>query len=590
MMTKRFSALILLLLLSGLGLPLFCESGKWVIAAQKFKADKGLEDNSVNDKTAVLLPADILEKVGNSIVRNVIPQEEFERTKYKLRSERQALFLQLSAEYKKRDSLVLSNYSDFKLKSAIYDSDKKIKDIQKKIEENLESLKKAAEENEEKMAELEASLSESEEGDSEINKFKTLFKNIFVKDQNLIQQEEISFYKNDFTALYTPPSELQELDYTDPLYEKNMVSANINSLLTGHFSIYGDYISVYVDLYTYPGVKKIGSVAEIGSTQDLGLVTNSIAMQLMPLLANSFPVQLELQLGPEEAAENAVIYIDDSLEKAEDGKIIIDSGIHTIQFISEGYKSAATSYSFEGNKKYRIEVNFEKPKSGFLQLGLRKPIEGDILMNGERALEVDGKKSQIAINGKEILGEFITEEGQTAFFYIPKKLTFDGSYVTIKPKPMDRMSYIDTRRKIMYASYSAFIVSLIPTFYTYGNYLNYVNLYKNNQIDYETANGWQKATNITRVISIGLGLFWGYELVRYLIAANTVLPQNARAGDPEEFDFQEPELLEKRALEKKKAEEEAAKKEESASEAQSQADENNQSEKTEASVEASEKK
>ncbi len=543
MMTKRFSSFILILFLSGLCLPLFCESGKWVIAAQKFKADKGLENNSVNEKTAELLPADILEKIGKSLIRYVIPEEELERTKYKLRSERQSLFLQLSAEYKKRDSLVLSNYSDFKLKSAINDSNKKIKELEKKIEANLESLKKATEENDEKMAELEASKTQDSADDSEINKFKKLFKNIFVKDQSLIKQEEISFYKDEYTALYAPPSELLELEYTDPLYEKNVVSASINSLLTGHFAIYGDYISVYVDLYSYPGVKKIGSVAEIGSTQELELITNSIAMQLVPLLANSFPVQLEIAIGPEEAAEKAVIYIDDNLEKIENGKIIVASGIHTLQFISEGYKSAGTSYSFEGNKKYRIEVNFEKPKSGFLQIGLKKPLEGDILINGERALEVDGKKSQIAINGKKILGEFITEEGETAFFYIPKKLIFDGSYVIINPKPKDRMSYIDTRRKIMYASYSLFIVSLIPTFYSYGNYLNYVNLYKNEQIDYKTSNNWQNATNITRAVSIGLGLFWGYELVRYLIAANSVLPQTAKAGDLSEFEVIEPEDL-----------------------------------------------
>ena len=102
------------------------------------------------------------------------------------------------------------------------------------------------------------------------------------------------------------------------------------------------------------------------------------------------------------------------------------------------------------------------------------------------------------------------------------------------------MSYIDKRRKIMYASYSLFMVSLIPTFYTYGNYQNYVNLYKNYQVDYETAKKWQDATNVTRIISIGAGVLWGYELVRYLIAANSVLPQNAKAGDDAEFEYYEP--------------------------------------------------
>lgn len=542
MMTKRFSAFITVIFLCGSGLlfPLFCEDGKWVIAAQRFQPDSGLEANAVNSKTAELLPSDILEKIGSSIVRNVYPDEQFERTKFKLRTERQSLFLQLSAEYKKRDSHVLSNYSNIKLKAAINDSQKKIKDIQKKIDANLKELKKATEENERKMNAVAEGKAEHENDDSELIRFRKLFKSIFVTDENLIKQEEISFYRNDYAELYTPSAQIKELEVTDPLYEKSLVAAGINTLITGHFSKYGDYISVYVDMYSYPGAKKIGSVSEVGSASDLELLTNSIAMQLLPLLAHSFPVELNITISPEEAAVKTSIYIDDTLEKTENGKIIIDAGIHTIQFVSEGFKNAGTTYSFDGNKAYKIEVNFEKPKSGFLQIGLRKPIEGDIYTNGIRALEIDGIKSQISINGKEILGEFITENGETAFFYVPKKLVFDGSYITIKPKPMDRMSYIDKRRKWMYASYSALIVSLIPTFYTYGNYQNYVNLYKNYQVDYDTAKAWQNATNVTRVISIGCGIWWGYELVRYLLAANSVLPQNARPGDLSEYEYYEP--------------------------------------------------
>ena len=92
----------------------------------------------------------------------------------------------------------------------------------------------------------------------------------------------------------------------------------------------------------------------------------------------------------------------------------------------------------------------------------------------------------------------------------------------------------------MYLSYSLFVVSLIPTFYTYGNYQNYVTLYKNYQVDFETANKWQTATNVTRFVSISCGVLWAYELVRYLIAANSVLPQNARAGDPANYQYYEP--------------------------------------------------
>ena len=103
------------------------------------------------------------------------------------------------------------------------------------------------------------------------------------------------------------------------------------------------------------------------------------------------------------------------------------------------------------------------------------------------------------------------------------------------------MAYIDKRRKIMYPSYSVFIMSLIPMFYTNANFKNYVELYNNDQTDFKTAKNWQTATNVTRAVSIGCGIFWGYELVRYLIAANTVLPQNARVDKHSDFVYYVPE-------------------------------------------------
>ena len=194
-MTTKYKTLLktglLFFLLSCSTFPLFCENGKWIIAAQKFVPDKSIAADNVNSKMGEMIPADILEKIGYSAIRNVYPDERFERSKYKLRTERQSLFLQLSAEYKKRDALVLSNYSDLKLKSAIHDSEKKIKDIQKKIDANLAELKKVTEENEVKMGQVEDALKNTNEEKSEIVRFKNLFKNIFVKDESIIQKEQI---------------------------------------------------------------------------------------------------------------------------------------------------------------------------------------------------------------------------------------------------------------------------------------------------------------------------------------------------------------------------------------------------------------
>ena len=540
--TVIFFSLILL------ALPVFSEEGKWVLGAERFKYAKGQAENSVTSSTSEMLPSDILEKLNRALERNVMPDEKFERSSYKLREERHSLYLQLSAEYKKRDAIVLKNYSAGKMKSEIKAEEKKIAEIQKKIDTNLAQLKEDQNEMKLQLAEIAAGhINPENQEKSEFELFGNLFKRIFVKDKSYINSEQIKFYKEDYTQLFKPSAKAEEAGHLSYDYSKEINSAGINALVTGTVSEYGGYLSVEAELFIYPGAKSAGTVMEVGSRQDMDLIVSGLSRQLLPLITNAMPVEISIDISPAETAQKALIYVDDILQKTDTKKIMLESGVHLIQFVCDGYKTAGTSYYFRGNNRYNIKVNFEELKTGYLQIGLRNSMVGDFYMNSEKALKIDEKKSQISINGNTILGEFIAENGEGAFFYIPKKLTFDGNYVTVRPNPKDRMSYIDKRRKWMYGAYSMLIVSLIPTFYCYGNFQNQVALYNNNLTEYYTASHWQNASNITRVISIGCGAFWVYELVRYMLAANTVLPQTARQGDPELYSFYEPVEIEETA-------------------------------------------
>ena len=531
-----------------LALPVFSEEGKWVLGAERFKYAKGQTENSVTSSTSEMLPSDILEKLNRALERNVMPDEKFERSSYKLREERHSLYLQLSAEYKKRDAIVLKNYSAGKMKSEIKAEEKKIAEIQKKIDTNLAQLKEDQTEMEMQLAEIAAGhINPENQEKSEFELFGNLFKRIFVKDKSYINSEQIKFYKEDYTQLFKPSAKAEEAGHLSYDYSKEINSAGINALIAGTVSEYGGYLSVEAELFIYPGAKSAGTVMEVGSRQDMDLIVSGLSRQLLPLITNAMPVEISIDISPAETAQKALIYVDDILQKTDTKKIMLESGVHLIQFVCDGYKTAGTSYYFRGNNRYNIKVNFEELKTGYLQIGLRNSMVGDFYMNSEKALKIDEKKSQISINGNAILGEFIAENGEGAFFYIPKKLTFDGNYVTVRPNPKDRMSYIDKRRKWMYGAYSMLIVSLIPTFYCYGNFQNQVALYNNNLTEYYTASHWQNASNITRVISIGCGAFWVYELVRYMLAANTVLPQTARQGDPELYSFYEPVEIEETA-------------------------------------------
>lgn len=511
--------------------PLFGEDGKWVIAAQKFIYARGQTKNAVTSNIEETIPINILEKISRSLERNIMPNERFERENYKLRTERQSLYLQLSSEYKKRDSLVLNNYSDMRMKSELKAEEKKIKQIQEKLEKNIAEQKEKYEKAEAQMHQAAGEVDDDDNVElNEAELVKNLIKNIFEQSEDLITEENIALYKDSVESLFKTTVKVKETDYTEPLFEKEVVSSGINGLITGQITSYGDFISVAVDLYNYPGAKKIGSVMEVGEIKELDLITSEISRQILPMIVNTLPVKFVFSIEPEEAKEKLSIYVDDVLQKMENDTVSLDSGSHRIQFVSEGYKSAGVTYFFEGNKKYNIEVKFAKPVIGHIQLQLKNELPGNIYANAEPALKFDDRNSQISINGNTILGEFITEDNETAFFYIPKKQTFDGSAVTLNPKPRDRTEYVNTRRKWMYGAYTVFMISLIPTFYTFGNFQINKDLYSKHQIDFETAKRWQTASNISSTISICCGVFWGIELIRYLVAANSVLPQNVKPG------------------------------------------------------------
>ena len=139
---KRLTAKIISFLLCGLCFAAETKTSNtdWIVAAEQFVSTQKKTD-SISNALTVDIPTRILEKLDNSLFRNIPSDESFERENYTLKNERLSLFLQLSNAVKKRDALVLENYTDRELKSKIADEEKKIQEIKDKIDENLEQQK-----------------------------------------------------------------------------------------------------------------------------------------------------------------------------------------------------------------------------------------------------------------------------------------------------------------------------------------------------------------------------------------------------------------------------------------------------------------
>jgi len=521
-------------------------SNKWVIAAEQFEVNQINQNDKFLEGISKTIPQLILEKLDANIVRNIYPDEKFERKQYELKKERMSLFLQLSSLTKTRDSFVLYNYTETELKLKQREQDKKINDVKKKINENLEKLKESEAQFEEDVKNYNSKQNQSK---NDFQKFVDLFKHFFSSKDDLYTTEDVAFYNNSFSNLYVRPAKLIGKPYESKEFELEMVNAKINTLLTGKINKVGDFYSITVDAYLYPGAKKIITVTDVGSANDFEMICTNIARSIIPVLSNAIPVEIVLNITNEDIKFDQIdFFIDDALQSNVSDQIIVQSGVHYIQFVCPGYKSISTSYYFEGNKKYKIDITFEKEDIKTLNIQSIKPVQGTFYANGTVGIQENefSNKAKIKINDTLILGSFISSDGKQGFFYIPEKLVIENANLAVKLNLQNKGETVESRRKKMYWSYSLLTISLMPTLFTYGNLNSTINRYNNGKESISTVKNWQTGFYVSAGISIGCGIFFVYELVRYLMAANQVVPNKARfayQSELEEETFQEPVII-----------------------------------------------
>ena len=508
---------------------------KWVLAAEKFTLSQKNSSASFESINSTL-PSLILEQLSENLERAPRGREKLDRSLYELQKTRLDLFLQLSKEVKARDSILLNDYSPRKLKMKLKESEKKISEIQKKIDENLLAVKNEnekyafqIEEDEERKKRIEEGLVVEEK--QEKNKFAELFREMAKNSSDGPVIENVSLYQNDFTKFFDAGEEKRSQGYSSYAFEKACVDAKINGLLTGTVTVYGSYVSCAVSLYQYPGGRLIGSAVDVGSVENLLLLAVALALQITPGIADSMPVFLDISVSPEDALKKLSVTIDGIVYRSISRPIIVQSGVHTVVFASEGFDTVSSTYGFSGSRNFKIDVEMKETKNGEVKIRLQKPYSGDIFGNGifGGSVSPENPFGTVKVNNRNVLGHFVDSGGSTADFLIPAKLLKDGDFLSVNAKPFDRSDYIEKRRRWMYASYSALIVSLVPTFYVYGNSFAKSQAYNSNfDISYNEAKSWQTASNVMIGVSATAGAFFVYELIRYLVAAENVLPKAAK--------------------------------------------------------------
>ena len=253
---------------------------------------------------------------------------------------------------------------------------------------------------------------------------------------------------------------------------------------------------------------------------------------------------LDFDINPKEIAKDTKIMIDGivfSLTKTDgsfDNKIIKDAGIHHINIEAPGYENLAFTYSFTDDNMFFVHANLVPKVHGQAHIKLKKYRDGVFHTYGLNQAPVSQEEpsAKLDVNGKSVLGVFTvpkksqedSDSSNIAFFRIPENQAFDGAYLLVNAKPFDRQANIDKRRRWMYTAYTALICSLPFTFYYKGEFTaeNFAN--SQGRGDYDRLRDLQNRSNICAGISAACGAWTVIELVRYLWAADRVLPAKTK--------------------------------------------------------------
>ena len=544
-------------------------SSGWTLAAVEFSFDSGKTRAESSLEAAKTLPQLILERISSGEIRKVPESEVLDRKLKTLQTERLSLYLQLSKENQTRDALVLSSSDSKKLRKLIKDEDEKIEEIERKIKENLENAEKETSAASEKSAETEGGLEESfSEKSADEKDGKGFFGGLFHpfelpffrKNQDgQIVQESVVLYKSDASSLFQPSDKALEEGFSSWTFESEVSAQKINGLLSGKITSYGEYCSVTAELRVYPGAKVMGTVTEVGMLSEPVPLASRIAAEMSAKISNTLPVRIEFDIFPRDAAADAVITIDgvvqQFLSKARGGhdfesSVLVNAGIHRIVIESSDYETMSLSYAFSNESIFTVKAELAPKVEKKINIRLKKYRDGIFYANGLDSSEVSKSSpyGNLYVNGKPALLMFkaisdsasaaLAQNG-AAFIQIPVNSAFDGAYLVADAKPYDREKNIDHRRRVMYMAYTGLICSLPWTFYNLGNFTSENNAYAqgDSRTTFSNVQDWQKKSYISLGVTAAFGAWTVFELVRYLYAADKVLPVKAK------IDKKAPEIL-----------------------------------------------
>lgn len=526
----------------------------WTVAACAFKTETLQNQTSsstavtAEQAAAVALPRLILEKIADAGIRTVPEDELCRREKKEFAVKRRSLYEDLKKAVALRDQAVFVFTDEKKLKANIGAKEKEISAINAKIEKSIK-----------------------EENDKIASGFVSV-------------PERIVLWKNSSDSLY----EVSENGFglQEPQDIQALISGTLRR--TGSYVYACAVLTLYPFAYQAAQVCEIESVdnfeklAEKLAEKLLPVLKNERQVRIDFDIQPAQAAQTSLI-----RVDGNQLYFNRQHSEAggqtpeQNLSAVLTGGIRHIYVEAEGYQAVAADYNFSGSDTFRIRIRLKRKEAIPVKIYFDSASLFSLYLYGLKALPDEKDANLFTVNGLPVLAELADENGNAKRFLLsePKRrqsnLSFErgGSAGTNVSSPSsassaganlgsvsstgadtvagaktaesaagnaganiaeysvnsavlsDIGSGIEKKRKIMYNSYAALIVSLPASFILLGKYVDEYNSWARGNNTADDLQKWNVARYAAAGVSIGLGVNFLVQLGIYLHSVNAVLPE-----------------------------------------------------------------
>lgn len=492
----------------------------WVLGGCVFSV-KGshLQDTAGLENVSSALPSLILENLADTGVRVLSPEEILERRLVLLYKERGDLGKSLTSAIKERDRQLFVSPSQGSLQRNLKNEEKKVLEIRRQLEE--------------KDAEIAAVKGRLEDRD---------FQDVGE------ERETVALWEGSSDKLFAA--------------DRKIRGEEVNGLLTGTITASGNYVAVTVHLTLYPGAIHSAEIQSLSSLADIAVMSREIAAQLKPVLQNRETALVSFDIAPAEARDRARIFVDGQAFHADrlaGGQLLLPAGSCVVEVESSGFRTRTFTADFSGGGRFSARVTLEPAEYARVDISSDKFPGAQVYIDGipEGAMGTEMEvpagvafgtvlpappprvpgEGQDALQSPEPSGGEASAAGgagsiESPYYFVAEIHPESGLQqlnVRLKRDTDEISSRIEKRRRAMYNSYSALLVSLIPSFVTYGIYTNMSNGRALGHESDETVRLWKNIFTGSMVLSAGLGVNLAVQLGLFIGAADSALPERAKA-------------------------------------------------------------